>query len=244
MVANASLQYVLNRLPIGMVMLDREQRVVSYSGTVAQIFGVERIRELLGRRIGDMHPGPAQDKIEWLLQQSADESSPTFASMLINVPETILQLRLVRLNDAGGLCGYCLVLYDITELTTLAPAEPAAPDEPAMIRRLVKLPVSTHGNIGLLDISRVAFLKADGHYTQAYADGRYHFCRMSLRQLESRLPPDSFFRVHRSYVVNLAYASEVHRRDDQFVLTLGSGETERIPVSRGYVPRLRELLGV
>jgi DNA-binding LytR/AlgR family response regulator len=101
-----------------------------------------------------------------------------------------------------------------------------------------------HGRIALLDIDDVVFLRAEGHYTQACANGEHYFCNMSLSQLESRLPKDRFLRVHRSYIINLAHARAVLRQDEQFVIFMAGKAEEKIPVSRGNVRRLRQLLGV
>ena len=237
-------QYQFDRLPIGLVLLDRDQRIISFSGEVAAMFGADRMRNGLGKPIQAMHPEHSQSKIDWLLLSSEDAEPSRYASMLINVPDTILQLRMTRMYDADGVSGYCLIVYDITRLTSV-PTDEASDDEGEPVaRHLVKLPISTHGHIGLLDIDQVAFLHAQGHYTQACTSEQCYFCSMSLGQLESRLSSEQFMRVHRSYIVNLAYASEVHRNGDQFSIGMKGTTTQRIPVSRGNVPRLRELLGV
>ncbi len=237
-------QYILNRLPIGLVMLDRDCRVLSFSGTAATVFGADHLRDSLGKTIHSIHPEHSHSKIEWLLQQSKHEDAAGYASMLINVPDTILQLRVVQLHDGNGVCGYSLILYDITDLTSHpAEEEPAHGEEPTA-RSLFKLPVSMNGRIALLDIAEVAFLRAEGHHTQVCADGKHHFCNLSLSQLESRLPKDRFVRVHRSYIINLAHASAVLRHDEQFAISMAGNTEEKIPVSRVNAPRLRQLLGV
>jgi PAS domain-containing protein len=238
-------QYILNRLPIGMVMLDRDHRIVSFSGTAAAVLGTERLREGLGKTIQSVHSEHSRSKIEWLLQQSHNEGASGYASMLINVPDTVLQLRMIQLHDADGISGYCLILYDITDLTSHpAQEEPAGGGKPVG-RSLFKLPVSMHGQrIALLDIDEVAFLRAEGHHTQVCAVGKHYFCNLSLSQLASRLPQDRFIRVHRSYIINLAHASAVLRHDEQFVITMAGNTEEKIPVSRINVPHLRQLLGV
>lgn len=237
-------QYILNRLPIGLVMLDREFRVQSFSGAAVETLGADRLRESLGKPIQSVHPKHSQDKIDWLLKQSQNEGSSGYASMLINVPDKILQLRMVQLGDGNDVSGYCLILYDITDFTSLPATETSAGGDQSVGRSLFKVPVAVHGRIALLDINEVAFLRAEGHHTQVCSEGKHYFCNMSLSQLESRLPPDRFVRVHRSYIINLAHADAVLRHDEQFVISMAGGTEEQIPVSRGNVPRLRELLGV
>jgi len=240
----SNLQYLLDRLPIGLVVLDRDRRVLSFSKEAAALFGAKRIRDSLGKSFQAMHPKQSHGKIDWMLASSEDDEATRYASMLINVPEAILQLRITRLHDADGVSGYCLMIYDITELTSRPANGDSTAEEGPAAHHLIKLPVSTQGHIGLLDIDQVAFLRAKGHYTQACTYEDCYFCNMSLGQLESRLPPDKFMRVHRSYIVNLAYASEVHRCDNEFVICMKGTAKNKIPVSRGNVPRLRQLLGV
>jgi len=241
-------QYILNRLPIGIVMLDPEHRVVSYSGEAAALFGEDHLKQTLGQPIQSTHPPQSRGKIDWLLHECREGGASGYASMLINMPERVLQLRVVHMADGGGTHGYCLMLYDITHLTSQgAPAQgrPAQEgDNTTPSRDLYKLPVSLQGRIALLDIEEVGFLRADGHYTEVCSGGKHYFCNLSLSQLESRLPKERFVRVHRSYIVNLAHASAVRRNDDQLAISIAGNCDHEIPVSRANVPRLRSLLGV
>ena len=230
-------QYILNRLPIGVVMLDRDYRLVSFSQTAASLLGETRIHEGLGQTIQSLHTADARGKIEWLIEQSKQEGTSGFASMVINVPDTVIQLRTIQLKDSHGVSGYCLLLYDITTLTS----QPAAADGGS----LFKLPIANGGGrVALLDIDRVTFLRAEGHYTQVHEGKRHFFCGLSLSQLESRLPKERFLRVHRSYIVNLAKAESVHHEGEQLVISMQGAPDDRIPVSRGNIPRVRHLLGV
>ena len=230
-------QYVLNRLPIGIVILDAQYRVVSYSGSAESIFGEGRLRKAIGRSIQSIHPEHSRAKVEWLLAQARQDDSSDYASMLINVPNTILQLRVVQLQDSDDSCGYCLILYDITGLTSPI-------DTTSSGRGLAKIPISTDGRIALIDADQITILRANGHYTDVCVNGKHFFCGISLSQLESRLNPDDYVRVHRSFIVNLAHAEGVERHNDQLFLTMNGSCVHEIPVSRGHAARIRELLGV
>lgn len=236
--------YILDRLPIGMVTLDAERRVTGYSDTAAAIFGEARLRETLGAPIFGAHSDHARSKIEWLLQQAETDGASGVASMLINMPDRVLQLRVTQLKDASGVSGYCLVIYDITELASGAQDAGPGTDALGHGRQLIKLPISANGRVTLLDVGLVAFLRADGHYTQVYTPTKQYFCNLSLSELEARLPGDRFMRVHRSYMVNVARASAICQRDDQLVILMEGDPEHDIPVSRSNVPRLRRLLGV
>jgi DNA-binding LytR/AlgR family response regulator len=177
-----------------------------------------------------------------LLREAEEAGAAGASSMLIHMPDKVLQLRVIQLKDGGGVSGYCLMLYDITNLSA-GPGE-VKPDAAISAPPLFKLPISLKGRVVLLDICEVAFLRAEGHYTQVHTATGQFFCNLSLSQLETRLP-DSFMRVHRSYIVNVARASGIRHRDDQFVICVeGRPEEQDIPVSRNNIARLRHLLGV
>ncbi len=230
-------QYILNRLPIGIVILDAQYRVVSYSGSAESILGEGRLRMALGKSIQSLHPEHSRAKVEWLLGQAREDESSEYASMLINVPNTVLQLRVVQLNDTDVDSGYCLILYDITGLTSPMDTTPSG-------RSLVKIPILTDGRIALIDADQITVLRANGHHTDVCVNGMHYFCGISLSQLEMRLNPDDYVRVHRSFIVNLAHAEGVDRHNDQLFLMMNGSCVHEIPVSRGHAARIRELLGV
>lgn len=54
-------------------------------------------------------------------------------------------------------------------------------------------------------------VEADGDYINVYTDaGEKYVARMAMSQIESQLPPDTFFRVHRSYIINLTKITSVN----------------------------------
>jgi DNA-binding LytR/AlgR family response regulator len=70
-------------------------------------------------------------------------------------------------------------------------------------------------------------------------EGRTLQLDVTLGEMESRLDPRDFVRVHRGHVVNLAHVKAVRRYDERrFILTLEDGST--IVASRGGSQALRE----
>ncbi len=235
--------YILNRLPVGAVTLDAESRVVSYNDTAAAILGETALREAVGRQIHSVHSPSSRAKIELLLREADSDAGAGAASMIIDLPGKVLQLRVVRLKDGRSGGGYCLILYDITGPIP-APMEPKpSRGELPPCQPFFKLPVSMKDRVVLLDIDQVAFLQAEGHYSHVHTATKRFFCNLPLSQLELRLP-ERFVRVHRSYIVNIARASGVCNRDNQLVIATEGEPGHEIPVSRNNVPRLRQLLGV
>jgi two-component system LytT family response regulator len=89
----------------------------------------------------------------------------------------------------------------------------------------------------------VDWIEAADYCVRVHVGGRFHLLREPLRELETRLDPRRFFRVHRSAIVNLARIKELHPHfHGDGVVLMQDGSRQR--VSRGRRQRLHELLGL
>jgi DNA-binding LytR/AlgR family response regulator len=68
---------------------------------------------------------------------------------------------------------------------------------------LAKVPVSRRGETLFLEPDDVLYAEADGDYCWIHTDGERLLSSQSMRELEDLLPATIFFRIHRSYLVNL-----------------------------------------
>jgi len=83
-----------------------------------------------------------------------------------------------------------------------------------------------------------------GHYTDVFTRGGRYLCNLSLADLEGRLDPERFLRVHRSHIVNLGYAAALARREDRYLLTLEDHDATEVPISRSQVQRVKGAFGL
>lgn len=116
------------------------------------------------------------------------------------------------------------------------PLEPAAAS--------VRIPVNRNGATRLLTPQEIYAVHADAHYTYVFDGQETHFCNLSISEIESRLDPQTFLRVHRSHIVNVAHAAALKRVRDQGLLELDCAERHEVPVSRSRLPKLRAALGI
>lgn len=130
---------------------------------------------------------------------------------------------------ALALFGICAVLYRDYLL-------------PQATARTPRLALQTSGRTVLVQPGEIAFLKAAGNYTEVHmAGGGQHFDNRNLKALLDELP-DTFFRMHRSYAVNLDQAAAITAsQGSRYHLETATGS--RIPVSRSLVAELRQRLG-
>ena len=93
--------------------------------------------------------------------------------------------------------------------------------------------IKDRGQIFRVDVGSIERIDAAGDYMCIYTGDNTLILRETMKDLEKRLDPRMFQRVHRSTIVNLDQVKEVkpHTNGESF-LTLGSGA--QVKVSRSY----------
>jgi two-component system LytT family response regulator len=90
-------------------------------------------------------------------------------------------------------------------------------------------------------MEEIEFVQAAGKHVKVYAGGRCLIYRNSITQLERRLDPALFVRVHRSTLVNVEQIVEIHplfHGDYELKLKRGT----RLTLSRRYRDRLKPFM--
>jgi two-component system, LytTR family, response regulator len=106
---------------------------------------------------------------------------------------------------------------------------------------LERIVVRSGGRILILRIEDVEWLEAASNYVRIHAGGREYLLRETMTNLETKLDPSHFVRIHRSTIVRLDRIKELEPLfQGDYVLILEDGT--RLTSSRGYRDRLQELL--
>ena len=238
--------YLLERFDVGVVHLDVQLQVTGMNDYARRSLPVQE-KMPFGKIVTDFHPEAAKPKVKFLLGQAECpvNNAPPMA-MMINIPERVLLIKVSKIADMQGqTTGYTLVFYDITEVVS-KDAEPAASSslQPQSKRQLRKIPTIKQNRVLLVDVSHVSFVRSEGHYTWVHTSQGGQFCNITIGDLESRLDPNLFLRVHRSYIVNLSMVDEIVRDDGRMTLRMMGSTPVEIPVSRASAARLMEHLGL
>ena len=96
----------------------------------------------------------------------------------------------------------------------------------------LNIPVEKENRTLFLALEEVFYIQADSHYSRVCDGKETFFCNLSLAELEKRLPPERFSRVHRSFIVNLAHVKGLERDHDQGRLIFDRDSASPVPVSR------------
>ncbi len=114
----------------------------------------------------------------------------------------------------------------------------ATPETPAVVPQfLTRVAVKDRNRFLLLNVGEVHFIESAGDYVRLNARGRSFLVRMTLSELERRLDPRSFARIHRSTIVNLDRVTEIAPQvSGDFDVVLNDARVLRM--SRSYRDRL------
>ncbi len=161
-----SLEYLLQKMDPGVVMLDREGRIRQLNPAARQL--LQRYHPALeGRAVVDLHPEPSRRKIAWLLQ----------------------------------------------------------------------------GGTALVDPAEVVHLQAEGHYARPYTARESFLCHLSLAQLERRLDPEQFLRIHRRHLIAVAHAARLERQEGRPSVVMATFPASRLPIGRSRAAAVAARLG-
>lgn len=91
-----------------------------------------------------------------------------------------------------------------------------------------------------LELKDVICMEADKDYTWMHTAQKSYLSNYGISQLEQRLPPAQFLRVHRSFIINIGHIKEVHK--DGASAQLVTSNNKVINVSRTYMPELKRFM--
>ena len=99
--------------------------------------------------------------------------------------------------------------------------------------------------VEFVDLSRVTHLYAEDKLTFAATAGKNYIVDLSIAELDAKLDPRRFVRIHRSTLVNVAFVQELYTYfGGKMLLRLkDEGKTE-LTVARERVKELKERLGI
>jgi two-component system LytT family response regulator len=97
--------------------------------------------------------------------------------------------------------------------------------------------------IHFLDLARVTHFVAENKLTCAVTSERSYVVDLSIAELEARLAPARFFRIHRATLVNLAFVGELEGAGSGAVLRLTDAGRTELSVSRDRLRALKQRLG-
>ncbi|MEM6892059.1 MAG: LytTR family transcriptional regulator DNA-binding domain-containing protein [Bacteroidota bacterium] len=91
-----------------------------------------------------------------------------------------------------------------------------------------------------IKVEEIVWVEAYGDYSKVHTGSNAFLSNFGISELESKLNPAVFVRVHRSSIINLDQVKELDRYGKSYDVTMSNGEVVR--VSRGYMDTLKKLM--
>jgi two-component system LytT family response regulator len=105
-----------------------------------------------------------------------------------------------------------------------------------------RIPVPAKGRFLFVNARDLDWIQAEGNYLRLHCNGLSHLLRGNMNEMERKLDPARFMRIHRSTIVNLQRIREVQpwfRGHHRVVMNNG----QELKLSRYQKDKLRALLG-
>jgi two-component system, LytTR family, response regulator LytT len=155
---------------------------------------------------------------------------PQFAAEAFRYEATDYLLKPYDENQLADTIGRISKLLTAKESTHLRPAG--------------KLAVEEDGEILYVDPVEILYVYRDDKVTKIISKQGSYETKLPLKDLENRLSSYRFFRIHKSYIVNLDYVAKLSPWFNGAYQLEIEGSNEKLSVSRNYVKALRAKLEI
>ena len=96
----------------------------------------------------------------------------------------------------------------------------------------------------VLDANDIYYCEAHKHEVNVYTKDEHFIVNSSISDFHKKLKQDSFFRCHRSYIVNIDKITEIIPWFNNTYMLKLKGLDAEIPVSRQNIPLFKKLMGI
>lgn len=104
-----------------------------------------------------------------------------------------------------------------------------------------RIVVKSHGKLLLFKVEEIDWVESAGDYVNLHVRGEQHLMRETMAEIESKLDPIRFLRIHRSTIVNVDRVKELELLfQGQYLVRLRDGT--RLTASRSYKKEIDLLL--
>jgi two-component system LytT family response regulator len=104
-----------------------------------------------------------------------------------------------------------------------------------------RIVVKAHGKLLLFKVDEIDWIESAGDYVNLRVRGEQHLLRETMTQVEQKLDPARFLRIHRSTIVNVDRVKELELLfQGQYLVRLKDGS--RLTASRSYKKQIDQLL--
>jgi len=213
---------IIENIEPGVVILNNDLSVSHINRMFLLMFSHFKRERLFEGNVLDFHDEEIRRKISEMLRLTKDAKRQVPLSLKIirhDGLDCYFLIKLVPLVEKDMSDEkICALFYDITPFITTE-------------KKLIRIPVTSGEEIHLLKPEDIVYLKADNIYSRVSTDSAEYHCDLSLGSIEKRLDKELFYRIHRSYLVNISKVRKVQRDRSECSVDVHGTEI-RLPISR------------
>ena len=108
---------------------------------------------------------------------------------------------------------------------------------------LSRLMIKSASRVFFLKVDEIDWIEAADYYVKLHVGRKSHLLRETMGDMEVKLDPEKFLRIHRSAIVNLDRVKEMHAHfNGEYVVLLHDGT--QLKLSRSRREQLQQLLNI
>ncbi|MEM7183709.1 MAG: LytTR family DNA-binding domain-containing protein, partial [Spirochaetota bacterium] len=97
----------------------------------------------------------------------------------------------------------------------------------------------------ILPYNKIVYIKAHNYFTIVHCTDKSYRSGKNLKEIEESLAKEKFFRIHKSFIVNLDYISHLqYFMSGNYVAYLKDEDETQVPVGKSYTPKIKKKLGI
>lgn len=106
-----------------------------------------------------------------------------------------------------------------------------------------KIMVNTGTSFQVVDVSKIVYIETEKRSCKIHmADGSFYLQNESLNNYEQHLKKCRFYRIHKSYLINLDYVMEMQvSYNNGYCVRLKHYENECLPIGRSQIKEFRQI---
>ncbi|MCP4134233.1 MAG: hypothetical protein GY754_24885 [bacterium] len=95
-----------------------------------------------------------------------------------------------------------------------------------------------------INYSSLVYISSHGRRSIIHTNDREHETGLLLREIEEKLPDETFIRIHKQYIANINFISRIeYYTGGRYLAYLNDDEQSTLPVGRTFISALKEKLG-
>jgi two-component system LytT family response regulator len=106
---------------------------------------------------------------------------------------------------------------------------------------LTKFVIKSAGKISFINVDEINYIEAEGNYLTLHTANSKNLYRDTITNIASKLNPDLFIRIHRSYIVKIENIKEMQSHfNSEYIITLK--DNTKLKSGRSYKAEVEKLL--